>query len=71
MQAAGRLKVAWSEVLPPFPDNSARYQHIRQAPVVKREVPVATGDIDPAFASAAQIVEAEYVALPVACRPAG
>jgi hypothetical protein len=39
---------------------AALYDHIRQAPVVKREVPVATGEIDAAFASAARIVEAEY-----------
>src|SRR6202040_372187 len=45
---------------PPFPENAVLYGHIRQAPVVKREVPVATGEIDPAFATAARIVEAEY-----------
>ena len=60
VQAAERLKVTWSEVSPPFPENSALYQHIRQAPVVKREVPVAVGDIDPAFAGAARVVDAEY-----------
>ena len=60
VQAAERLKVTWSEVPPPFPENSALYQHIRQAPVVEREVPVALGDIDPAFAGAARVVEAEY-----------
>jgi CO/xanthine dehydrogenase Mo-binding subunit len=60
VQAAERLKVTWSEVAPPFPENSALYHHIRQAPVVKREVPVAIGDIDPAFAGAARVVEAEY-----------
>src|SRR6516162_663303 len=49
VQAAERLRVTWSEVTPPFPENSALYQHIRQAPVVKREVPVAVGDIDPVF----------------------
>ena len=49
VQAAERLKVTWSEAAPPFPENSALYQHIRQAPVVKREVPVAVGEIDPVF----------------------
>jgi CO/xanthine dehydrogenase Mo-binding subunit len=34
--------------------------HIRAAPVVKRQVPVATGEIDPVFAGAARVVEAEY-----------
>jgi CO/xanthine dehydrogenase Mo-binding subunit len=60
VQAAERLKVTWSETAPPFPENSALYEHIRQAPVVKREVPVSVGEIDPVFASAAQVVEAEY-----------
>src|SRR5947208_14236898 len=60
VQAAERLQVTWSEAAPPFPENAALYQHIRQAPVVKREAPVATGEIEPAFSSAAQVVEAEY-----------
>jgi CO/xanthine dehydrogenase Mo-binding subunit len=59
VQAAERL-VTWSEAAPPFPENSALYHHIRQAPVVKREVPVATGEIDPVFSRAARVVEAEY-----------
>src|SRR5438094_2468775 len=50
VQAAERLQVTWSDPPPPFPENAALYHHIRQAPVVKREVPVATGEIDPAFA---------------------
>ena len=60
VQAAERLAVTWSEPAPPFPENAALYQHIRQAPVVKREVPVTTGEIDPVFARAARVVEAEY-----------
>jgi len=60
VQAAERLQVTWSEAQPPFPEMAALYDHIRQATVVKREVPVATGEIDPAFASAPRIVEAEY-----------
>jgi nicotinate dehydrogenase subunit B len=60
VQAAERLRVTWSEAPPPFPEMAALYDHIRQTSVVKREVPVATGEIDPAFASAARIVEAEY-----------
>jgi CO/xanthine dehydrogenase Mo-binding subunit len=60
VQAAERLHVIWSEAVPPFPEMAALYDHIRQAPVVKREVPVATGEIDAAFTSAARIVEAEY-----------
>ncbi len=60
VQAAERLQVTWSEPPPPFPENGALYDHIRRAPVVKREAPVATGEIDPAFAGAARVVEAEY-----------
>jgi len=60
VQAAERLHVTWSEAVPPFPEMAALYDHIRQVSVVKREVQVATGEIDPAFASAARIVEAEY-----------
>jgi CO/xanthine dehydrogenase Mo-binding subunit len=47
-------------VAPPFPENSALYHHIRQAPVVKREFPSRPGEIEPAFAGAARVVEAEY-----------
>jgi len=39
---------------------AALYDHIRAAPTVKPEVPVATGEIDPAFAGAARVVEEEY-----------
>ncbi|MGB9649999.1 MAG: molybdopterin cofactor-binding domain-containing protein, partial [Stellaceae bacterium] len=60
VQAAERLHVTWSEAVPPFPEMAALYDHIRQASVVKREVQVATGEIDLAFANAARIVEAEY-----------
>src|SRR6266446_7053672 len=60
VQAAELLQVTWSEAAPPFPENAALYQHIRQAPVVKREVPVATGEFEPVFSRAARVVEAEY-----------
>src|SRR3984893_9057741 len=33
------------EAAPPFPQTAALYHHIRQAPVAKREVPVAAGEI--------------------------
>jgi CO/xanthine dehydrogenase Mo-binding subunit len=60
VQAAERLRVTWSEATPPFPEMAVLYDHMRQAPVLKREVPFATGEIDPAFAGAARVVEAEY-----------
>jgi nicotinate dehydrogenase subunit B len=69
VQAAERLAVTWSEAAPPFPENSALYQHIRQAPVVKREVPVATGEIEPAFAGAERGRRGGIrMAVPIACQ---
>ncbi len=38
IKAAQKLKVEWSEVKPPFPDQTALYDHIRKAPVRKREI---------------------------------
>jgi CO/xanthine dehydrogenase Mo-binding subunit len=60
VQAAERLGVTWSDVAPAFPEMARLYDHIRAAPIAKREVPVATGEIDAAFAGAARVVEAEY-----------
>jgi len=39
---------------------AALYDHIRQAPVVRREVSVAAGDIGAIFSSAARVLAAEY-----------
>src|SRR5262249_42712699 len=51
----------WSEVKPPFPTQDALYDHIRNAPVRKREVEGKTiGDVDAAFKTAAKVIEAEY-----------
>ena len=52
-----RLRVRW---LGPFPESRTIFRYIRQAAVVKREVSVAIGEIDPAFAGAARVVAAEY-----------
>ena len=60
IQAAEKLKVEWSQVAPPFPDQAALYDHIRKAPVRKSEVVKSVGDVDAAFDSAARVVEAEY-----------
>jgi nicotinate dehydrogenase subunit B len=69
VQAAERLKVTWSEVAPLFPENSALYQHIREAPVVKREVPVAVGGNRPRlFEYRAGRRGGIRVAVPVACQ---
>jgi len=62
IKAQQALKVEWSEVKPPFPDNAnAIFDHIRKAPVRKREVDAkSTGDVDAAFRNAARVIEAEY-----------
>ncbi len=61
IKAADKLKVEWSEVKAPFPDQTALYEHIRSAPVRKREIGgKETGNVDEAFKTAARVVEAEY-----------
>src|SRR5438874_2042367 len=73
IKAAQKLKVEWSDVKPPFPDQAAIYDHIRKAPVRKREVVAAAdlegggrvdnsevGNVDEAFKNAARVIEAEY-----------
>ena len=37
IKAAQKLKVEWSNATPPFPEQAAIYDHIRKAPVRKRE----------------------------------
>ncbi|HUI97636.1 MAG TPA: molybdopterin cofactor-binding domain-containing protein [Xanthobacteraceae bacterium] len=60
IQAMRTLKVEWSSAAPPFPSQAALYDHIRNAPVRKREVEKQNGDVDAAFKSAARVIEAEY-----------
>jgi nicotinate dehydrogenase subunit B len=60
VRAAQMLKVEWSQVAPPFPDQAALFDHIRRAPVRKREVAQNTGNVDEAFATPARVIEAEY-----------
>jgi nicotinate dehydrogenase subunit B len=60
IKAMRQLKVEWSQVTPPFPDQSALYDHIRQAPVRKREEGKQVGNVDDAFKSAVKVIEAEY-----------
>jgi CO/xanthine dehydrogenase Mo-binding subunit len=61
IKAAQVLKVEWSDAKPPFPDASALYEHIRKAPVRKRQVEgKETGNIDDVFKNAARVIEAEY-----------
>jgi nicotinate dehydrogenase subunit B len=61
IQAMQKLKVEWSKVEPPFPSQAALYDHIRGAPVRKRqEEGKAAGNVDEAFKTAAKVIEAEY-----------
>jgi CO/xanthine dehydrogenase Mo-binding subunit len=57
--ASQKLQVTWSQVKDPFVDMDQLYTHIRNAPATKQDENV-RGEVDPAFANAARIVEAEY-----------
>jgi CO/xanthine dehydrogenase Mo-binding subunit len=60
IQAAQKLKVEWSDVKPPFPTTAEIYDHIRRAPVRKRQEEKPVGNVDEAFRTAARVIEAEY-----------
>jgi CO/xanthine dehydrogenase Mo-binding subunit len=60
IRAAEMLKVEWSQVSPPFPNQSALYEHIRKAPARKKQVEKQNGNVDDAFKAAARVIEAEY-----------
>ena len=61
IEAARTLEVKWTApAADPFPGADGLHQHIRNAPVVKREESTRKGDIDAAFKSAARVIEAEY-----------
>jgi CO/xanthine dehydrogenase Mo-binding subunit len=60
IQAMQRLKVEWSKVEPPFPNQHALYEHIRKAPVRKHEDVKPVGNVDEAFKTATRVIKAEY-----------
>ena len=60
IKAFERLKIEWSNATPPFPDQAALYDHIRKAPVRKRDDVKPAGDVDEAFKTAVRVIEAEY-----------
>ncbi len=60
IKAAQQIKVEWSNAPPPFPDQAALYDHIRNAPVRKRELGKPAADVDDAFKNAARVIAAEY-----------
>src|SRR6266545_4049005 len=61
VRASRMLKISWNETKKdPFPPMAELYDHIRKAPVVKREDAVKKGDVEGVFKTAARVVEAEY-----------
>ena len=60
IQAAQKLKVEWSKVDQPFPEQASLYDHIRKASVRKRSVDKENGNVDEAFKNAAKVIESEY-----------
>jgi CO/xanthine dehydrogenase Mo-binding subunit len=61
VRAAQKLKVEWSDAKPPFPNWTALYDHIRKAPVRKREIGgKESGNVEEAFKTATRIIDAEY-----------
>src|SRR3989449_6444674 len=61
VRASRMLKISWNEAKKdPFPPMAELYEHIRKAPVVKREDSAKKGDVDGVFKTAAPVVEAEY-----------
>jgi CO/xanthine dehydrogenase Mo-binding subunit len=60
VKAARALKVTWSDSKPNFPGHERLYDHIRQAPVVKREIQRENGNVNEGFKQAVRIIEGEY-----------
>jgi CO/xanthine dehydrogenase Mo-binding subunit len=61
VRASRMLKIDWNHTKKdPFPLMAELYEHIRKAPVVKREDPVKKGDLEGVLKTAARVVEAEY-----------
>ncbi|HEX4327169.1 MAG TPA: molybdopterin cofactor-binding domain-containing protein [Burkholderiales bacterium] len=60
IRAARQIRVVWSDVKPPFPEQKDLYKHIAGAKVMKRDEEVNSGDVDAAFAGAARVVEYNY-----------
>jgi len=60
IQAMEKLKIEWSQVDAPFPEQTSLYDHIRKASVRKRNIEKENGNVDEAFKNAAKVIEAEY-----------
>ncbi len=60
VKAAKTLKVTWSESKPNFPGHDNLFDHIRKAPIVKREFQRQNGDFEEGIKQAVRVIEGEY-----------
>jgi CO/xanthine dehydrogenase Mo-binding subunit len=60
VKAARALKVTWSESKPNFPGHDKLHDHIRRAPVLRRQIQRENGNVDEGFKQAVRIIESEY-----------
>lgn len=60
VRAAEALKVAWSPVASPLPDQASLYDYLRTSPATARKEEVSRGDVSAALAGAARVVSAAY-----------
>ena len=60
IRAADALKVTWSTVASPLPDQARLYDDLRTAPATARKEEHVVGDVPAAMSAAAKVVEATY-----------
>lgn len=60
VRAAEALKVAWTPVTSPLPDQADLYDYLRTSPATARKEELRRGDVPTALAGAAQVVSAAY-----------
>lgn len=60
VRAAQALKVTWSASNPNFPGHDNLHDHIRKAPIVKREFQRQNGNFEEGIKQAVRVIEGEY-----------
>src|SRR5262245_13424530 len=60
VKAAKALKVTWSESKPNFPGHENLFEHIRKAPIIKREFQRQNGNFEEGIKQAVRVIEGEY-----------
>jgi CO/xanthine dehydrogenase Mo-binding subunit len=60
VKAAKALKVTWSDSKPNFPGHDNLFEHIRKAPIVKREFQRENGNFEEGIKQAVRVIEGEY-----------